>query len=334
MSFSIPPTNRTAVSRAARNVSNNRQTRSDEELIQQWRDAHAHVLNTFQANIRNFIKKSDKQIIFVQRLKKLSTIIDKLQTRRASLPMNDIAGCRLIFERKEDIYEFRNRFHKNRAKHELISRITENESHIDKYDYIQNPKKTGYRGIHDVYRYVPYAQSAAPYRGLRIEVQYRTLLQHSWSTAVETSDAIDKTRVKFASPHENDDRCQLFRIASEIIARQEGCTGCMPEVSDLELKDELSKLESSLRIIYRLKTLAKEETEIRGKHVVLVFGENLRVKKFRNARLAMEYRNKIELENRDLDIVYVRLDDPSLLATAFRNYYRDAKAFIEMMPLE
>ena len=60
--------------------------------------------------------------------------------------MDDIARCRLIFPGFDELYAFRAKLHKAPFNHKL-------RNDIDKYDYIKSPKKTGYRGIHDVYEY-------------------------------------------------------------------------------------------------------------------------------------------------------------------------------------
>jgi hypothetical protein len=44
----------------------------------------------------------------------------------------------------------------------------------EKYDYIETPKFTGYRGIHDVYRHLPRgsdrAETRKPWDGLMVEI--------------------------------------------------------------------------------------------------------------------------------------------------------------------
>ena len=86
-------------------------------------------------------------------------------------------------------------------------------------DYITNPKESGYRGIHDVYAY----QSKKGYdrsdkwNGLLVEIQYRTIYQHAWATAVEVADYLTNCRAKFSQG--NSDQQEFFRYASEIIAR-------------------------------------------------------------------------------------------------------------------
>lgn len=104
--------------------------------------------------------------------------------------MDDVAGCRLIFESIDDLIAFREEFHKAKFKHQR-----KNEK--DKYDYIKTPKKTGYRGIHDVYSYDVNSKNGLKHKGLLVEIQYRTLVQHAWATAVEVVGFITESQPKF-----------------------------------------------------------------------------------------------------------------------------------------
>ena len=57
-------------------------------------------------------------------------------------------------------------------------------SFVRSTDYIENPKSSGYRSIHYIYKY---SSNIQDYDGLKIELQIRTRLQHSWAMAVETA---------------------------------------------------------------------------------------------------------------------------------------------------
>ena len=76
-----------------------------------------------------------------QRHKRRNTIFDKLNRypKMNLARMDDVAGCRIIFRTIDDLYNFREKFHKARFHHKRMN-------HDDKYDYIKHPKKTGYRG--------------------------------------------------------------------------------------------------------------------------------------------------------------------------------------------
>ncbi|MEO6697058.1 MAG: RelA/SpoT domain-containing protein [Gammaproteobacteria bacterium] len=127
-----------------------------------------------------------------QRHKRKRTIFDKLR-RFPSMQlsrMDDIAGCRIIFNNTNDLYSFRDKFHKARFNHKR-------RNDADKYDYIKFPKSTGYRGIHDVYEYDVNSEAGRSYAGLFVELQYRTTVQHAWATAVEVIGFITQSQPKF-----------------------------------------------------------------------------------------------------------------------------------------
>ena len=73
-------------------------TGEDYFVLEAWRKAHNHVLNTFQALLRN--RTRERGIVVAQRLKRRWTINDKLhrEPQMQLARMDDIAGCRMIFE--------------------------------------------------------------------------------------------------------------------------------------------------------------------------------------------------------------------------------------------
>jgi hypothetical protein len=65
--------------------------------LESWRMAHRGVIHTFEALLRARAKNKDVEV--AQRLKRRSTIVDKL-SRYPNMQlarMDDVAGCRLIF---------------------------------------------------------------------------------------------------------------------------------------------------------------------------------------------------------------------------------------------
>jgi ppGpp synthetase/RelA/SpoT-type nucleotidyltranferase len=176
--FTYPGGSKSRVNRAGDNVRAGTPTDEDLATIEAWRAAHRAVLNTFQAILRNRTRGTG--ITVAQRHKRKRTIFDKLRRfQRMKLSrMDDVAGCRLIFRNTHDLYQFRSEFHKARFDHK-------HRNDLDRYDYIKTPKETGYRGIHDVYEYDVRSEVGRALAGLYVEIQYRTLVQHAWATAVE-----------------------------------------------------------------------------------------------------------------------------------------------------
>ncbi|WP_196802587.1 RelA/SpoT domain-containing protein [Magnetospirillum fulvum] len=229
-----PEYSKTRVRQAGKNIRDGKEDLSDLIVIENWRACHAYVLNTFQANLRN--RTRGTKIVVAQRLKRRNTIFDKLRREpHMQLPtMHDIAGCRLIFENEKELFDFRRKMHKASFKHKCKSKDD------DRYNYILNPKESGYRGIHDVYEYDVNSSKGITWNGLLLEIQYRTKYQHAWATAVEVADLITTNRIKFSDAdqyHKN-----FFKYASEIIARAyEGRTACLPNLKTKSLFTNLTK---------------------------------------------------------------------------------------------
>ncbi len=214
----------------------------------------------------------------------------------------------------------------------------------EKYDYIQEPKFTGYRGIHDVYRHLPRgserAENKKPWDGLMVEIQYRTRAQHAWATAVEISDLIDGERTKFEMDQSK--RGKFFAIASEIIARKhEHVERAFLEVSTVELQEQLQDLEDELGILQRLSALKQfEDEEKLQEHTVLNVFQNpdgttgLEVIPFKNSGDAIAKATELETLGLSLNAVYVRASNPKQLRSAYRNYFNDPIDFVKIIQEE
>jgi len=99
-----------------------------------------------------------------QRLKRVPTILDKLAREPTmKLPgMQDIGGCGAILA---SIHEVRR----------VQKRLSKNRPPLKVYDYIAEPRSSGYRSVHVIVKY----------DGRKIEVQLRTRVMHEWAVTVE-----------------------------------------------------------------------------------------------------------------------------------------------------
>lgn len=322
----FPGLSKTRVNTAGKNV--RRQAASDDDLkiIEEWRAAHRAVLNTFQAILRNRTKNSN--VIVAQRHKRRNTIFNKLLRfpKMELARMDDVAGCRLIFTSIEELNHFRTSFHRARFRHKI-------KNDADKYNYILHPKNTGYRGIHDVYSYDVNSTHGANYKGLLVEIQYRTLVQHAWATAVEVIGFITESQPKFQQGDTRYEKCMA--LASEILARgHENSKGFFPELSNEELLHEFSKLDEQLHLVRTLTGLNVVETQTtENKNSILIFKPDgvLEVKSYREAPDALQALFKLEQEFPELDIVLVKADSNEEIRVAFKNYFSDAKDFISLL---
>lgn len=326
MGWPAPTDSVSAVRKAGKRIRHKEDTPDDILVLNRYRAAHGYIINTFQASLRTRAKGS--QIPVAQRLKRANTIIDKLRQGRSVdlATMHDIAGVRMVFPDVATLITFRAAQHTTRAKHEL-------QNKPNRYDYIEAPKESGYRGIHDVYRYKAGSQSGALWNDLQIELQYRTLVQHAWATAVELSDVLRMTRTKFSQGP--DDSQRFFVLCSEVLARAfEGSFSCLPEVPAKQLIEEWREIEGRCHFFQQLKSVYEQGAKGALTGFVLLIAHpdgQLTVERKRSYREAVEALLKLEAERPELDIVLARGDRDESLRSAFRNYFRNATEFVGMV---
>lgn len=322
----FPGGSKTRVTRAGINVRAEISSEEDLEVIDAWRAAHRAVLNTFQAILRNRTRGTN--ITVAQRHKRKRTIFEKLRR----LPdmqlarMDDIAGCRLIFETKEELHAFRENFHKARFRHKR-------RNEVDKYDYIKKPKSTGYRGIHDVYEYDVNSETGQAYAGLLVELQYRTAVQHAWATAVEVIGFITESQPKYQTGDKRYE--EAMALASEILARAfENSLGPLPDIENTELVENFLRLDEELGLMKLLGGLNIANSELTSnRNVILVFSgtSDLEIKTFRDAPEALRALFELEKQKPGVDVVLVRADTTEEVRLAFKNYFSDARDFIRLV---
>lgn len=327
-----PRNSKKAVSKAGNRIAAGKTEFLDTIILENWRAAHAYVINTFQANLRR--RTRDGAAVVGTRLKRRTTIQNKLR-RYPSMQlgrMHDIAGCRIIFPSIEELEIFRGDFHKARFNH-IRKSIDE-----EKWNYIDYPKPDGYRGIHDVYEYKVRSMYGVSWNGLLIELQYRTLLQHSWATAVEVAGLLTHNNPKFGQG--SPELIRFFAIASELLARRfENRTSCLPNVPVEELKKELLELEDQTRILQLFRRVNSKIVDIDfKKNNILIFplvgsaddenASELQIESFFTVNMAIERYNELERKlDGKADVVLVRADTFENLRVTFRNYFADTSEF-------
>lgn len=329
--LAYPGGSKVRVNRAGVSIRKRDASEHDYEIVDIWRAAHRPVLNTFQSILRNRTKGT--QIVVAQRHKRRSTIFGKLD-RFESMQlarMDDVAGCRLIFPTLDELYKFRKTLHGAHFSHLL-------KNDPDKYDYIKKPKNTGYRGVHDVYAYDVNSEHGKPYKGLLIELQFRTFYQHAWATAVEVVGFITESQPKF---QQGDKRYEhALALASEIIARTcENSTSCHHNLTDAELVTQFLSAEGDIGLMRMLRALNSANSEVTDKkNIILIFTDagtakpqDLETISFRDATDALRALFQLEKDNPQKDIVLVRANTSEDVRVAFRNYFSDAREFISLI---
>lgn len=320
------------------------------DLIQIFRAAHEKPLNTIAYLIGRCCREANIEVKLVKRLKRLETIVDKLQRKTLNgtqvnqtcvSNMNDIGGCRAIFSDLESL---------NIVKDKLTEiTSTENRVHIkDIDDYIISPKNNdcGYRSLHLIYQY---EYNIGQNKKFNIEVQLRTRLQHLWATTVEIVDIIEQTKIKTQSHNIDTEKKkkqilweELLLIMSDYIANIEGSID-LPKEKKLSQLSRLKVLNLELCAIKRLQSFKmvsesiKTNNNIQNGHMMLVIDENTLTviieKSFNDYPEAIAVFNNMEKIAANIDginVLLVSAENLDQLADTYPNYIGDCGSFIEI----
>lgn len=305
------------------------------DLLSQWRSLHSYPINTFQAYLRAKIKKENYGgTIVAQRLKRTPSIIAKLQRfpHMQLDQMQDIGGIRIVLPRISDVYKFHASI--------LNSKRFPHQPELPPDDYIETPKKDGYRSLHQVFKY---ANKQHPeLNGLRIELQIRTKLQHSWATAVETLGIIEKSSFKTGEGNEFFKR--FFKLSSALFSLDEK-KNVLSEYQNMNkaaIVADLLSLEKKLQIFSKLKGLALTAKHIEttsrdflGYHLMELNLEKNIIslipfsdKQLESAEELYKAKEQSTKDNPDISIVLISAGNVKNIKKAYPNYFLDTNEFI------
>lgn len=293
-----------------------------------WRSAHAFPMQIMLDLLRKNAIRMDKHALVVQRLKRVTSILDKLiREKGMSLSrMEDIAGCRAVLPTAEKV----KRLHSN-----LKNSRTKNILHRER-DYILRPKESGYRGIHLIYKY---NGSKEKYRGIFVELQLRSKIQHSWATAVEVVGSFTKQALK--ASYGEPIWLEFFKYASVEFAKLENC----PVDTRYDGIDTLNKLKECIAILdiekrlkafnVAVKTISTRSKEGGAGYYILLLDLERRVINLRgfNKNQIEEATNIYNEEeqkysdDKTKDLVLVSAGSLLELKKAYPNYFSDTNMF-------
>lgn len=185
------------------------------DTMERYRRAHSYPLVIANNGLRARARSLGIQAEVTQRLKRSQTILEKLR-REPTLDlsrMQDIGGCRAVVENKDDL---------RRLEERILRRLTP----ITHTDYIEQPRDSGYRGVHIV----------VTYRERAIELQLRTQVMHEWALATEHYSQLQGENLKQDGTHP----IQLFlKVASDMMALRE---------DGLPIPDDMARLHEQRRL--------------------------------------------------------------------------------------
>ena len=193
-------------------VASEQERREALKVIDNWRAAHAYPLHVFYMNLRRKAG-SRSDILVAERLKRLDSIVGKLQ-RESGMQlyrMQDLGGCRMVLPTLKEVYSYSDKIRKSRIRHEFRK----------EKDYIKEPKESGYRSIHLIYKFKTDTNEKDIYNQypMLIELQFRTHLQHIWATALETIGFFTNQALKAGQG--NKDILRFFVVVSSLFAIKE-----------------------------------------------------------------------------------------------------------------
>jgi ppGpp synthetase/RelA/SpoT-type nucleotidyltranferase len=301
-------------------------------LAARWRACHAYPINTFQATLRNKVRRLPDNIV-AQRLKRMPTIIDKLARypTMALSRMQDIGGVRAILPTVLQAEKLAQDYLNNASfQHELIN----------KKNYIDGPRdEDGYRSIHLIYRY---KNKVNPnYDGLRVELQIRSRLQHTWATAVETMGTFLGQALK--SRQGDKEWLDFFTLTSCAFAHLES-RPAVPRYVNLtrqqifalvaEMENEISALEK----MKGFSAAVSEITKTRGEFYHLIILDSLhktvQIQPYdrENAKKALEDYTKYEeraAKGEKIEPVLVSAGPLDQIKRAYPNFFLDIGQFVK-----
>lgn len=195
------------------------QVARDWGTVRDFRASCQRPLDKVTIQLRRFVQYEVDDVVVAQRLKRMPTILNKL-AREPTMDitrMQDIGGCRAVLQSSRDVNAVLARI----GQHWRVSRV---------YDYVSEPKPSGYRAVHAVVT-----------RDDRlIEIQLRTPGQQQWAAAVERAGARLRSSVKDGEGPEP--ILEYFRLLGKAINLEE-----RGEIADDELVAALEALSEQVR---------------------------------------------------------------------------------------
>lgn len=300
------------------------------EKINDWRSLHLIPLDMLQQKIVAFLDFNNiRPFLISRRLKRLTSIQYKLDLNpeMGLGGMQDIGGLRVVINTVEELLRLQ----------ALLRSLPIAEFECRRmYDYVNEPKDSGYRSIH--FAYIYHCENK-DYDGLRIELQIRTRLQHLWATAVETAGLYTNTSLK--SSQGKNEWLDFFKVVSALFCYNE----------QLPVARNLSKMTMKALMVecyarnkrYRYSDILKalnvsvheteDKTQEYSYYLIVINFENSTVNvtsfKRNEEKLASEEYTDIEshLQDGKNAAVLVSVSKVDELRKAYPSYFLDTKEF-------
>ena len=299
------------------------------KIVGNWRAAHAYPLHVITKKLRSLCGIDS---MVVHRLKRMESIEGKLKRfpQMSLYGMQDLGGCRVIVPSVKDVYRVSAEYENSRIRHVLCK---EN-------DYLRDPKSDGYRSLHRVYEYKS-DDPQSKYNRMKIEIQFRTKLQHSWATAVEVMSLYIDSNLK--SGVGEDHYFRFFALVSSLFAliEDQPIVPNTPESID-ELIREIRTLDKEFSLLEKLDSMSMaiqthNRVKVRGKYDYFLMSLNTIAKEIRVGAYTVSQFTQAEAEYDRLEQtpytnnVLASAKSMTELRKAYPNYFGDVKGFLGVL---
>lgn len=301
------------------------------DIVGLWRESHVYPLQQAYMRLKQRALRVDSEATNSQRLKRIPSILDKLhrQPEMQLARMQDLGGCRAIVK---TVYEVR--------------QIAKKYEGCRLFDYIENPKPDGYRGVHIIHKFQPTLEKHAQIAGRLIEIQVRSRLQHAWATAIETVDSLLKQKLKLGGGDPQWRR--FFALSSSVMAILEKSPIVPGLPSDPQMiREELVEIDRELRAIKKLEGLSvsirnlhrdmPQRSDI-GAHVLILDLKKHRIDNNMYERDDIQHSlddylmfEKQTYGDPSKQVVHVYVDKVKELKKAYPNYFLNASSFVTLI---
>lgn len=299
--------------------------------INEWREHHLPVIEMLMIELKKlFLNNSISFSFSSYRLKRMTSIQYKLDInpQMGLGGMQDIAGGRFVFS---DISVLLS------AYSILQSNMIPQFELVKEDDYVSVPKPSGYRSIHLVYKY--HSLSDEDWDNMKVEIQLRTQLQHSWAMAVETAGLVTNTAMK--SGQGSDEWQYFFHIVSCLFSIKEN-TPIMQiycKETSMSLMNKLQRTNTKYKFLDQLQALkvsfnVVEKNSYQGDMYLLYINfetKMLRISTFNkdSSDEANEMYNRLEnfVKDGKSATVLVSVSDYKELRDAYPSYFLDMDDF-------
>lgn len=284
-----------------------------------WRAGHLYPMRIEQ---RRLIGMGGA--LTAARLKRMASIRSKLENSNVRFEqMQDLGACRAILPDKAALDDY---VAKYRGKYAARIKWAK--------DYVSEPKASGYRSVHVIVQ--PDSEGEREVHNLlKIEVQFRTRLQHVWATAQE---AIGYMRGEALKSGQGDPRWLSFMalMGAEIALLDGGVVGeHMPE-SAAARRREIAELDAQLGVVQALSSYRMVEDVAEDKSGAQSVFLLIQMDAEAGHITVMPYRGAVSYDNQGdtsegRQTLLVSVQGVRNLKETYPNFFLDVSEFVELV---